>query len=512
MRLKWNAVLVASMCLLSLPSLLFAAGGTEGAAAEDEGDMELVWMMLDRPEQPVRPDSTTIDEIYRLTKVRVKMEGVPSSDWSQVARVLVATDDMADLMLTGFGLARDFYDSGVILPLSDYFDKMPQLAKLVNDEPEVKKFFLDGKLYHMPKLWRWNFRNGQLPVMRMDIVEKLGLEAPTTFEELFEVLKAMKQAYPASFPYTSRGLINLMTCSYALSVPYRLDWDADIEGGKWIYGSARDEFITTLEWLNRLYEAEILDPDYASIGGPQWQERLGSGRSFFYFDNANFSYNMNQVIERAEGVKNAFELLPTLTNYDGRRRNRMYNKHHLSNGSIVSSAVENPDRVAKFINWLYTEEGADVTNFGREGIDYYKEGGKYFVNPDLVKERMSDSDPWRSHMSYMASGLIQLGHWVDQSSIFSFIDDSVAQMYIDIENDPSLHERINAPPFTADEIAKITTLRTQIDTLNDEWVNKFILGEVPLSQFGEFQKALRDAGVPELEDIYNKAEMRVRQQ
>ena len=39
MRMRWNAILTASMCLLLLPSVLFAAGGSEGAAAADEGDM-----------------------------------------------------------------------------------------------------------------------------------------------------------------------------------------------------------------------------------------------------------------------------------------------------------------------------------------------------------------------------------------------------------------------------------------------------------------------------------------
>ena len=509
---------LATLCVVAL-SLLIVTGafaGPSGEAASSSGDevITITWVQDDRPIQPVRPDSTTIDEIERLTNVRVQMEGIPASDYAQVAQVMVATDDMPDWMrLPNYNLVRDFYDTGVILPISDHFDAMPDLARLVEGESETRKVFLEGTLYHLPYIWRNNFRNGQLPLMRTDILEGIGEENPTTFEELFDVLAAMKAAYPESFPYTARGLDGAMRLSYSLSVPIKLDYDPAIDGGKWIYGSARPEFRATLEWLHRAYQEGILDPDFASLNTATWQERLGSGRSFFYYDNASFSANMNNVIQRAEGIEDAYEYIPIMANDNGRRRDRLYNKHHLAAGSIVSADIENQGRVLEFLNWLYTDEGSDVTNFGIRDVDYtVDDNGRYWVADHHVEARAGDSDPWRSHMSYMASGLLMLGHWVDQSNIYSFIPEATTNMWLSIESDPALDERIYQPPLTPEEIRVATPLRSRLDTIHDEWTARFITGEASLSQFDEYRQIMLDAGVEELEDIYNAAEARIRAQ
>ena len=499
---------IAVLCMVLAVSLLPAAGQREAAAPDDE--LVLTWMNHDRPEMPIRPDSTTIEEIRRLTGVRIEIEGIPGSDFDQVAQVLLATDDLPDVLGGGnsFNLARDFYDTGVILPISDYWDIMPDMARVFEGVPDARKYFLDGKLYHTMTLRRYYPRYGQLPVIRADILNELGLSAPDSFEELYEVLKAMKQAYPNTFPYTQRGLGSLMAISYALSVPYGLDWDPDIDGGSWIYGTARDEFIGTLEFLNRLYEEELLDPDYAVIPGPEWQERLGGGRSFFFFDNASFSQNINEVVLRSEGVEDAFQVIPTLENSDGRRRNRLYDPHWWTSGHIISSSVDQVERVMEFFNWFYTDQGVEVSNWGIEGVDWYRENDRIRVAEQHIEARMGDADPWRSHMSYMKQWA--LAQYFDSSNMFDFISDDAEQMYAIIEADDSLDERNPRPPLTGDEIRRVTPIQARLDTLSEEWIDRFIIGDIPLSRFPEFQRLAREAGVAELEEIYNAAEARVR--
>ena len=495
-----------ALLALALIAPAFASGDAEGT---DSDDVELTWMLPDRPIQPLRPDSTTIDEVYRLTGVRLNLEGVPDSDFNQVATTLFATDDLPDIIEIRFAWFKDFYDTGSTIALSDHFDQMPYLAEWVDNDPQIAKFFLDGKLYHFPKFARYINRMGQVPMIRHDILEELDLDVPDSFDELTDVLRAMKAAYPESFPYSARGL-NLLEFSYSFGSAYA--WgpiEFDHGEGRWIYGPQYPEFRDALAWLNTLYREGLLDPDYATNTTAQWQEKLGSSQSFFYFDNGSFAINMNLALAESTGVPDAFGPIPTMENPYGERRNRFYSPHWYSAGSVVSSDVDNRDKVLEFVDWLYSDEGTDTTNFGRLGEDYTIENGEYVISPEIVEARLQDSDPWRSYMSYMVAGLFGISGAVDERNQFPFMSDSARGMYEFWGSDPYMVERFEAPPFTPEENERLKTLRTQIDTVFEEHIHRFIMGDIPISRFDDFVRQLKAAGVDELEEMYNEAEARI---
>lgn len=42
-------------------------------------------------------------------------------------------------------------------------------------------------------------------MIRTDVLDKLGLKKPTTYDELYQVMKKMKEANPDSYPFTARA-------------------------------------------------------------------------------------------------------------------------------------------------------------------------------------------------------------------------------------------------------------------------------------------------------------------
>ena len=503
----WLAMIV--VCAMAVDST-WAAGSSQRT---EPGDTEIVWMRSEAPIQPLRADSPVIEEIYRRTGVRLRVQGIPSSDFTQVARTRLATDDMPDVLDAGFALAREFYDAEVILGLTGYFDVMPDFARLVQEITDTQNYLLEGELYHFPKFYRYRYRFAWGPVIRGDIMEELGLPMPDSFEELFDVLSAMKEAYPDSFPWTARGTNWLRASSFAMGGTRAagMEYDPDFQGGKWIYGPAYDGYREWISYMNRLYTAGILDPDYVSNTNSQWQEKLGSGQSFFFFDNTTFTLNMNRALNVSQTLDNPFVPVPTMTNSFGQRRNHYQFLHAMNDGAVVSARVRDPEAVMKYINWLYTDEGAELTNFGIEGTHWDRIDGRYAVNPELVQQRMQDSDPWRSHMSTISAGLFGVALWLDERTQEPFMDEHMAWMYEQWRNDPYMVELVTAPPFNAEEMERRQVILTRLDTIRDEFINSFITGTIPLTRFGEFQQTLRDAGVRELEEIYQTAAARLRQ-
>ncbi len=64
-----------------------------------------------------------------------------------------------------------------------------------------------------------------------------------------------------------------------------------------------------LEYFRRAYEEGVLDPDFAINSSSQWHEKLGSGKSLFYYDNMTFALKISvsssmRVVPSAVGPLN----------------------------------------------------------------------------------------------------------------------------------------------------------------------------------------------------------------
>ena len=65
----------------------------------------------------------------------------------------------------------------------------------------------DGKRYFMPQLFDQPFYDGGL-IMRQDYLEEKGFDAPKTFDDLYEILKAYKAEHPDSYPLRRRRMVH----------------------------------------------------------------------------------------------------------------------------------------------------------------------------------------------------------------------------------------------------------------------------------------------------------------
>lgn len=539
MHKKWWKVISLIICFMLITSLLAACSQKTGDVSQDDkipaeqpqddktddtpaGDSEdedtpahgikpmtLRYMLGEHASQPVDPESPIFKEIENKTGVKLIVEAVPGSDYEQKANTLIATGDMPDIMRLSYSVAKNYAASGHFVAISDYFDIMPNYKRLVESDPQQKKLFIEGKMYTFTVMARHLNRMGRVPMIRMDMIKDLNLKVPDNFDELYEVLKAFKEAHPDSIPWTNRnGTANLLSAiAFPMGATYNIEYDPDVNGGQWTYGTVRPEFKEVLAYVNKLYKEGILDPDYAVNTPQQWQEKLSSGKSFFYYDNGSFAINFNKALE-AEGYKDAFGPLPIMENSKGQRRTWYYEPHWYGTCYVVSSKVEDPENVMRFFDWLYSDEGADVTNFGVEGVHYTKEGDEYVIESSLVEEAMKEADPWRSYMSKLGSGLLCFAPYVDERTQWPFMSDYVKSWYDQWANDEGMIEPVLAPSFTAEELERIKELQTKIDTILTQELDKFIMGELPLDEFDSLVEKAKEAGVDELVEIYNNAEAR----
>jgi len=181
------------------------------------------------PNYPLKPEWLFWSELSKRTNVKIDNVAVPASDYEQKRSVLIGAGDAPFIIPKSYPHQENpFVSSGAILPVSDYIDLMPNYKDKVaksNLQPEIDTLRQeDGKYYVLPGLHERPWQDYSL-ALRTDIMSQLNLKTPTTWDEFYQVLKAMKAAHPDIYPFSDRwskptpggNLFNILGASYGVN-------------------------------------------------------------------------------------------------------------------------------------------------------------------------------------------------------------------------------------------------------------------------------------------------------
>jgi len=506
------AVMMLAVLVLSACASDSGSGSTDSNAEADNangGNKEVTvrWMRGENPAQVIKQDTPVIKEIQKRTGVKINLEPVPGSNYIDKKRALLATNNIPDIMGVESKEVSEFASTGMFLNISEYLDKMPNFSKVIQDNPEIKKLYVDGKLYSLPITERFKIQGGKTLLIRTDILEELKLDTPTTFEELYQVLKKMKEAYPSSYPFTTRGMSFMDAFSLGMGSGYGITYDDKTDS--YFYGTNKPEFKEVLAYLNKLYAEKLLDPDFAVNTKQNWDEKLSTGKSFFYYDNNQFAINYNMALQESNPAAK-FDRIPYLKNGKGEIKGWLYPKGWLVDNYVISSKTKDPEALIRMFDWMYGPEGTTVTNYGVEGETFEVVDGKPQILQAALDKYATASDPARMMMSEIGAGLLALAVNVDEGPTKQVSNPDLVRWGEELVADPGAYIVPGlSPGFTDEENESIKQITTKISPLEQDVV-KFILGAKPLGEFEAWAAALSDAGAGELETIYNTALMRTK--
>ncbi len=471
-------------------------------------------MRSDTAIQPLLKDSPALQEIMKHTNTKINVQGVPESDYDAKKNTLIATNNIPDVMFVKKADIITYANTGIFLDLTPYLDEYaPNLKKRIEADPEANKLKIDGKLYGFPIMANKETAAnvGNFPMIRMDILKELNLNAPTTFDELYDVLKAFKKAYPDSYPWSFRNgsEYNLRFLSYAFGGGFSIYYEPKED--KYIYGPTRPEFKDSITFLNKLYKEKLLDPNFSTLTVQQWQQNLSSGKSLFFYDNYTFATNFNMALQEVN-PEAKFDMLPVLADMNGNKRNYMDNPSSF-NSYVISSKAEHPEEIVKMFDWMYSDEGAEATNFGTLGEHYTKDGGKIVIDSGLLDQFKDKQDPYRAMQSYLGTGLLSFAVMTDDTPMLTISPEQLKVWSDTVKGQKDqgiVVEKPLDPPFTDDEREQLKQLNSKVGTIVTQNIDKFILGTRPLSDLDKFGKELADGGAADIEKIYNDAWARMK--
>ena len=502
------SLLAAGLFLLLVSGTAWSAGEAEGAA--DAERVTITYMRSEHPSSPINPDAPVYQAIREHNNIDLQIEAIPSGDFNAKVQLLLGTAQLPDIMRITQRQVNDFADSGVFLALNEPVkNQAPALWQKIEAVPDVKKTWIDGTMYYVPQLNSFKFLLGPVPNIRRDLLDDLGLEMPDNFDELYEVLAAFKREFPDSQPWSNRsGTRNLLNRSaFPMGMGWNIHWVPSEQ--RWVYGTVKPEFRSVLEYFRRAYEEGVLDPDFAINSSSQWHEKLGSGKSLFYYDNMTFALNYTLSLRQVKPDA-LFWPVPVMENQFGQRRNYFYSKHWLTSGFVVSAASEHHDRIMDLFNWMGGGEGEIITNWGIEGEHWHRVDGEIEALPEVLDTYRGASDPQRAMRAALGTGLLQFALVVDQKPIYYFDPPEVSDWYAQINSDPNMILPVLPPAFNEEERERLKRLITDVDNILNPALDGFIVGTLPMDEFDSVMEQAIAAGAEEIEEIYNNADARLR--
>lgn len=219
--------------------------------------------------------------------------------------------------------------------------------------------------------------------IRTDWLDNLGLEVPTTWEELYNVAHAFTYDDPDgngvndTFGLTGDGMGTLRYFFSSTGVS-NIYWNRD-EEGNWSFGPMDDKNIEILEWLRKMYEDGSIDPDF---GGIKWEDGLKtfcSNTAGMCLRNADADW-INGVAVKYYGAANPgvnpfdrLGLIPALALKEGDTP-RMEGYVSCMVATMFSESIteEEMDRFLNYYEFLLSDEGKYL-RMGFEGEDWERD-------------------------------------------------------------------------------------------------------------------------------------------
>lgn len=443
----------------------------------------------------------------------IEIQAFSGSDYTTKLSLQLATDDLPDITCTTYTKLADYVPEGLFVNLSDYMDRLPNYAATLEKYADLANAFkVDGDMYWFIMTAENAPAYGNFPMVRKDVLEAIGWDKmPDNFEELYEMLKAIKAYDPDCIPMVTRGTDVLWRMGYSFGTYNGIYFEPD--AAAYQYGPLYDRYKTFLSYLNRLYSEGLLDPDFASSNKSTWMEYLTSGKSYFFFENGSFATDINLVTTAAN--ENAlFVPMTTLENYFGSRRAQFFEGSGVispfrNDVWVISSALEGEklDAALKLMDYLYSEEGARLCSYGIEGEHYtVAADGSVEFNQEKVDWYLENAnDPYREYCNEIGVGCLAFAGRFYDDAWYKFMDQNSRDMYAFWLADGNILPYTYTLCLSAEDTEAVADVKTACDTLVAAESLKFIMGTRSLDEYDDFVAELQAQGAGTIEEIYNQA-------
>lgn len=345
-------------------------------------------------------EDLTSQMIMDATGVKINFI-VPASDDSEQLSAMIASDSLPDI-ITVEGWFNDntrmltyqMATEGYIWSINDLMDQYcPEMKDNIRQDVFDWYAEADGKTYLLPNFAysKDDLSEGEKLVpngcitIRKDLYEAIGSPDMSTPEGFLDACLKVKNEIKQ---YDGQDIIpiqmyegvgnSMLWLSQYFATPY------EDEDGNYLYDFTQENYKEALQFLNKAYNMGLISDANFSDTRDLVNEKIASGRVFCQITAPQDFVTPMQSLYDLDS--NAVYIPVVLRNSKGEDPVLQDIRGFGWLVSCVSKSTENPEAVARLINWLLSDEGQIATTFGKEGVTYtMQDDGKIAYTEEYEK-------------------------------------------------------------------------------------------------------------------------------
>lgn len=443
-------------------------------------------------------------EMEERTGIRVELNLV--NEAATQFGIMMASGDWPDF-IEYFG---SYYTAGydhaieeeIIVPLEEYESYMPHLFAIVNSDETIRRQATTdaGHVPGIPLLKIGSDGKAEGPwcgyVIRQDWLDEQNLDVPTTYSELETALAIFQTnystaAHPLKMMAFGGNFIQDLGVSMHAGYNIRADWM--VQNGQVAYAPLTQEYQDYVAMIADWYAKGYMSGDDIT-GTSLWMDAAESAEEAYGVFPLIY-YNDEQLYE-VNKDKDSYVLgaLPALTIQKNDEIHVITGTDKWVTQAVITTTSENIDLVCQYWDYLFSNEGILLSNFGLEDVNFeFDENG----NPQWIPEAFSSDDPlWNLQRFQYLNLLFNTPsytmfdrEYVMVSESGMALSDAWAVGWDDAYCYPS------SATMTAEESEEFAAIMNDITTYVTETIGKIVTGAASIDSFDDFAARVQQMNI-----------------
>lgn len=462
-------------------------------------------------------DYPHFQEAARLTGVTLDFIQSDFMVANEQFNLMIASQDYPDIFGNFNSLYSDGDDNGIeeeiILALEDYEDLFPHYQKYRTSTKflETATSTAEGHISGFYELMS-DFIGPFFGMMgRGDWIEALGMDVPETYDELHELLMAMKNQYGCTtaiyLDSAAVGNDNFLAAGYG--APCMLATNAKesywmVQDGTVMDGITNEGYKEYLTMLHQWYEDGLISRDFANAPGamdPSGMSEITSGNCGVFFNGAPM---MSMYSAMSDDPNLRLIGLPDPVKTKGEKTHVDTTEYDFGIERMsISTKCSDPELAIQYCDFWFTDQGIQLANYGVEGLSCEVVDGK----PQFTDTVLNNPDLAAGDAISFYTGRNNTPSWSSNSKLLvSFNEDEAGAFDVWSASRDNRDAYPYVAQLTIDENYEISKLAADYESYALECRDKFITGDMDIEkEYDSYVEKVRTMGLTRALEIKQEA-------
>lgn len=452
-------------------------------------------------------ENAFFQELEKRTNVHIEFQTVPQGS-TDAFNLMIASGELPDLIY-GPGSYQDGMDAaiddGYYLDLTKYLDTyLSDYNKLrtKNADMERNSATDSGRIAAVYQIYQTPQPPWMGLMIRKDWLDELGLQVPKTTSEWETVLTAFKEKEGAYAPLSLGGPLGFYGQGFGVASGTGVFSDSWINmDGKVTFNDTTDQMKEFLTVLADWYKKGLIDPDFMTK------------QSAFFADTAMVTTGQTGVFNSMYTMADMFKATSKDSDFDVIAiRNPLPDSGAVGKVGFVTPVIggaamavsadsKNKEIAMKWLDYLFTEEGALLANYGIENDTFtYNGEGKPVFSEKITKNTEGLAMAQAMALYTLPPSLLPCYYdWTRELAGVS--ESSVDMMSVWGEQKVDYNYPAQAT-MTNDENKEFASLYSNIQTYSSEWITQFITGVHDINtEWDDYVNTIKELGIDRCVEI-----------